>query len=246
MKGVILAAGKGSRLLPSTKIVPKVLLPVYDKPMIFYAVEAMIDAGVKDIMIVASSIGEVLIAKTLEGEYDGKVNITYKAHDVQMGSVDAFRAAADFIRGDDCLLYFADNIFLGVDFKSLINKARDNLQVGFSSIITYTVPNPKGLGIVEHDSLGNIKSIEEKPEHPKSNYAAIGVYVYTKDVVDKMYEVEIGYRGEYEITDLNNIYLDLGKLKAINIKNGKWFDTGTKDAVLEAAKEAQKLNKESR
>lgn len=239
MKGVILAAGKGTRLLPNTKVIPKTLLPIYDKPMVFYAVEAMIEAGVEEVMIVVSPLGEVLTAKTLEGEYDDKIKITYKSHATQLGSVDAFRAAKDFIRGNDCLLYFADNIFSEVDFKGLIEEGKRNLEENCSSIITYTVPNPKQLGVVEADDEGNIISIEEKPEFPKSNLASIGVYVYTKDVVDLMDRVELDAKGEYQITDLNNMYLAQGRLKAIKIKNGKWFDTGNPDKMLEASVEVK-------
>lgn len=245
MKGVILAAGKGTRLLPNTKILPKTLLPIYDRPMIFYAVEAMIEAGIEEVMIVVSPTGEMLTAKTLEGEFDDKIKITYKTHATQLGSVDAFRAAKDYIRGNDCLLYFSDNIFSGVDFKSIVEEGKRNLEKNCSSIITYEVPNPKQLGVVEADDEGNIISIEEKPEFPKSNLASIGVYIYTKDVVDKMDDVELDFRGEYQITDLNNMYLAEGRLKAIRIKSGKWYDTGNADKMLEAANEIKHAREET-
>lgn len=235
LKGVILAAGRGTRLFPMTKVIPKILLPVYDKPMIFYSIEAMIKMGVKDIMIVTSKDTDYMVRGTIESEFPS-VNIQYRIREVARGNADAFKAAIDFIEGHNSVLMFSDNILIGDDMKSAFKEGINNLKKGYSSIFTYKVNDPKRFGVAEVDEDKNVIGLEEKPEHPKTNLAAIGLYMYTPDVIEKLDKIKQSSRGEYEITDVNNMYLNEKKLKAITFKDSvEWFDTGTPDAIIDAS-----------
>ncbi len=235
LKGVILAAGRGARLYPVTKVIPKILLPVYDKPMIFYSIESMIQMGIKDILIVTSKDTDYMVRGTIEGEFP-QVNIEYKIREVARGSADAFKTAKDFIKGHNSVLMYSDNVLIGKEMKSAFKEGINNLKKGYSSIFTYRVNNPEKFGVVEFDKENNIIRIEEKPKHPKTNFATIGLYMYTPDVIEKLDKVKLSSRGEYEMTDVNNMYLKDKKLKAITFKESvEWFDTGTPEALLDAS-----------
>ena len=244
MRGVILAAGRGTRLAPLTKTITKVMLPIYDKPMIYCSIEIMIKAGVKDVMIVVSNANKDMIKEQLGNGEEFGLNITYGIQDVADGAVGAFRVAKEFIRDEKCLLIFGDNVFLGEGIEDIVNVGKKNLEEGYSSILAYEVENPKAFGVVELGENDEILSIVEKPENPKSNYAALGLYFYDSTVGDKMDLVKKSPRGEYEITDINNMYMQEGKLKGIKINDGKmhWFDAGTKDSLLDASNMAKKLS----
>lgn len=241
IKGIVLAAGRGTRLFPLTKSVPKVLLPVYDKPMIFYSIETLIGAGVKDIAIVTSIDGYNSIKTTIDGEFP-EANISYIIDKKPEGNAASFGAAKKFFQGHDCILMFADNIILG-ETKSLIQEGFDHLKDNRSSIFVYRVENPRPFGVIESDKDGRVLSIEEKPEHPKSNLIAIGLYIFPKDVTEKLANLKLSPRGEYEITDVLAQYLDEDRLSCIELKNDMWFDTGNADDMLEASKKAREYKK---
>ncbi len=235
LKGVILAAGKGTRLYPTTKIIPKILLPIYDKPMIFYAIETLKKMGIKDIMIVTSKDNDHMVRGTIDGEFTG-INIQYRIRESTKGSADAFKAAIDFIKGYYSVLMYADNILIGEEIDSAFKEGINNLKDGYSSIFTYRVNNPKEFGIVEIDKSNNIISLEEKPKIPKTNLASIGLYMYTPDVIEKLNNIKLSPRGEYEMTDVNNMYLRENLLKAVTLKSSvEWFDTGSSDRIVDAS-----------
>lgn len=244
MKGVILAAGRGTRLYPITKVVPKVLLPIYDKPMIFYSIETLMEADVQEILVVTSASNYGLIKDTIGDYYKDKVNIEYEIVENPKGSADSFKVSKKFLGDSPCVLMYADNIIFGSDMKPLFDTAFENLKDDRASIFSYRVENPKGYGILELDETGKVLSLEEKPEKPKTDIAAIGLYVFPSDVVSKAESVPLSIRGEYEMADVNTSYLNEDRLCAVNLDNNyKWFDTGTVDAMLEATIEAKRRSK---
>lgn len=235
MKGIILAGGSGTRLYPLTLVTSKQLLPVYDKPMIYYPLSTLMLAGVKDILIISTPNDIGNFQKLLGDGHDFGVSISYKVQPSPDGLAQAFTIGEGFIGDDACAMVLGDNIFYGNGFGSQLRIAKDNAEKGYATIYGYYVNDPKRFGIMELDIEGNIISLEEKPTNPKSNYCVTGLYFYPKGVTSKAKEVPLSERGEYEITTLNKMYLEDKKLKGILLGRGfAWLDTGTVDSLLDA------------
>ncbi len=234
MKGIILAGGKGTRLFPMTIAVSKQLLPVYDKPMIYYPLSILLLAGIREILIISTPEDTTLYKKLLG---DGKslgITIEYKVQDKPRGLADAFVLGADFIGDDDVCLILGDNIFYGQDITGILRNSIKNLNG--ATIFGYPVKNPREFGVVEFDDDNNVISIEEKPQKPKSNYVVPGLYFYDNKVVDIAKNIKPSERGEIEITAVNNEYLKSGELKVTLMGRGvAWLDTGTPEGMLKAA-----------
>ena len=234
MKGIILAGGKGTRLYPMTQVVSKQLIPIYDKPMIYYPLSMLLLADIRDILIITTPKDEELYRELLgDGERIG-ISITYAVQEKPRGLADAFIIGADFIGDDSVCLILGDNIFYGQNMTSILQNAA-SLSNG-AIIFGYPVKNPKEFGVVEFDDNNNVISIEEKPENPKSKYAVPGLYFYDNRVVDIAKNITPSKRGEIEITAINNEYLQNGELKVNLLGRGvAWFDTGTPVGLLNAA-----------
>lgn len=235
MKGIILAGGKGTRLYPMTKVVSKQLLPIYDKPLIYYPLSVLMLGGIKDILII-STPEDLPQYEQLLG--DGKrlgCSFSYKVQEEPRGLAEAFLIGEEFIGDDDVCLVLGDNFFYGVDLTRLVKHAQNGVKDG-AVIFGYPVQNPKAFGVVEFDADKKVVSIEEKPEHPKSNYAVPGLYFYNNDVIEIAKHIEPSARGELEITSVNNEYLKRGKLKVETMARGMaWLDTGTPVGMLNAS-----------
>lgn len=234
MKGIILAGGHGTRLYPMTVAVSKQLLPVYDKPMIYYPLSMLLLAGIKDILIISTPKDTPLYERLLgDGSRIG-ISVTYKVQDAPQGLADAFILGADFIGDDSVCLILGDNIFYGQNMTGILKNAIQNLDG--ATVFGYPVKNPKEFGVVEFDENNNVISIEEKPEKPKSNFVVPGLYFYDNQVVEIAKNVRPSARGEIEITSVNNAYLEMGKLKVSLLGRGiAWLDTGTPQGLLKAA-----------
>lgn len=234
MKGIILAGGKGTRLYPLTKSISKQILPVYDKPMIYYPLSVLLLSGIKEVMIISSS-DHIELFKNLFGDGDNLgISFTYKIQSKPKGLADAFIIAEDFIGNDNVCLILGDNIFYGQMFSPLLKESIDELEG--ASIFGYPVKNPEDFGVVEFDSDYNVLSIEEKPILPKSKYAVPGLYFYDNSVVEKAKKVKPSSRGEIEITAVNNMYLEEDNLKVKLLGRGMaWFDTGSADGLMNAS-----------
>lgn len=236
MKGIILAGGSGSRLYPLTTVTSKQLLPVYDKPMIYYPLSTLMLAGIKDILIIATPEDVPRFKTLLEDGSQFGVKLSYAEQTNPNGLAEAFIIGESFINGEPCAMILGDNFFYGGWFRQLLNGAVLNAQNGLATIFGYYVKDPKRFGIVEFDRKMNVKSLEEKPQNPKSNYCATGLYFYPGDVCHNAKKLHPSARNELEITDLNNIYLEQTKLKLKLLGRGfAWMDMGTVDSLMDAA-----------
>ena len=235
MKGIILAGGTGTRLYPLTVVTSKQLLPVYDKPMIYYPLSTLMLAGIKDILLI-STPNDIPRFKELLG--DGSqfgINLSYCIQPSPDGLAQAFILGEEFIGNDSCAMVLGDNIFYGGGLKNILKIAVENADEGKATIFGYYVDDPECFGIMEFDDAWNILSVEEKPKKPKSNYCITGLYFYPAGVVEKAKQVKPSARGELEITSLNNLYLQDGNLKGQILGRGfAWLDTGTMDSLVEA------------
>jgi len=236
MKGIILAGGSGTRLYPVTLSVCKQLLPIYDKPMIYYPLSTLMLAGIRDILII-STPKDLLRFKEifLDGSHLG-LKISYKEQEKPEGIAQAFIIGKDFIGSDNVCLILGDNIFYGHGLTQLLRNARENLNNDKATVFGYYVKDPERYGVVDFDKHGKVLSIEEKSKNPKSNWAVVGLYFYTNEVVDISANLKPSERGELEITDVNNEYLKRNKLKVELMGRGyAWLDTGTHESLLDAS-----------
>ena len=237
MKGLVLAGGSGSRLYPITKGVSKQLLPIYDKPMVYYPLSALLLAGIRDIMVISTPDDLPGFRRLLGDGSDYGVRITYAEQPSPDGLAQAFLIGADFIGDDSVCLVLGDNIFHGSGFTGLLREAvRTAEEDGKATVFGYRVEDPQRYGVAEFDAAGNCLSIEEKPAHPKSNYAVVGLYFYPNKVVDVAKGIRPSARGELEITSVNQSFLQSGELKVQTLQRGfAWLDTGTHDSLAEAS-----------
>ena len=236
MKGIILAGGSGTRLYPLTKVTSKQLLPVYDKPMIYYPLSTLMLAGIRDILIISTPEDTPRFEQLLGDGSSFGINLTYKVQPSPDGLAQAFLIGEDFIGNEPCAMILGDNIFYGGYFRKNLRDAVQNAKNGKATIFGYYVKEPERFGIVEFDKDRNVLSVEEKPENPKSNYCITGLYFYDNRVVEMAKKVRPSARGELEITDLNRLYLEDNSLKVQILGRGfAWLDTGTMDSLMEAA-----------
>jgi glucose-1-phosphate thymidylyltransferase len=244
LKGIILAGGAGTRLYPLTMVTSKQLLPVYDKPMVYYPLSTLMLAGIKDILVISTEADLPNFKRLLGNGSNFGVNLSYIVQPSPDGLAQAFLLGEDFIGDDACAMILGDNIFYGGGFTDKLKTAVDNTQNGVATIFGYYVNDPERFGIMEIDKNFNVLSVEEKPQNPKSNYCITGLYFYPKGVSQKAKKVKPSARGELEITSLNDIYLSESKLKATILGRGfAWLDTGTMDSLVEATKFVQMLEK---
>lgn len=244
MKGIVLAGGAGTRLYPLTMVTSKQLLPVYDKPMIYYPISTLMLAGIKDILIISTPQDTPRFEALLGDGSQFGLNLSYKVQPSPDGLAQAFLLGEEFIGDDACAMVLGDNIFYGNGFGKILREAAQNAENGRATVFGYYVEDPERFGIVEFDENGKVISVEEKPAQPKSNYAITGLYFYNKEVVAEAKKVKPSARGELEITTLNDQYLkrDLLDVKLLG-RGFAWLDTGTMDSLVEAANFVQMVEK---
>ena len=236
MKGIILAGGSGTRLYPITEGISKQLIPIYDKPMIYYPLSTLMLAGIKDILLITTEQDQPGFKRLFGTGKQLGLNIEYIVQPSPDGLAQAFTLGKNFIGNDTCAMVLGDNIFFGEGLVEKLKNARISAENGYATIFGYQVKDPERFGIMEIDEKHNVVSVEEKPEKPKSDFAITGLYFYDNRVADKAFKIEKSARGEYEITDLNRMYLEEGKLKAELLGGGyAWFDTGLTDSLLDAS-----------
>ena len=244
MKGIILAGGAGTRLYPLTMVTSKQLLPVYDKPMIFYPLSTLMLAGIKDILIISTPVDLPNFERLLGDGSQFGISLSYKVQPSPDGLAQAFILGEEFIGGEECAMILGDNIFYGGGLTEKLFRAAENAQNGMATIFGYYVNDPERFGIMEIGENEKILSVEEKPKNPKSNYCITGLYFYPKGVAAKAKQVKPSDRGELEITTLNDMYLQENKLQGIVLGRGyAWLDTGTMDSLVEATTFVQMVEK---
>ena len=239
-KGIILAGGSGTRLFPLTEVVSKQLMPVYDKPMIYYPLSTLMLAGINDILVITTPQDKELFQRLLKDGRQLGINISYAVQPRPEGLAQAFLIGEEFINGEACALVLGDNIFYGSDLAKSMQRAA-SCDDG-ATVFAYYVSNPERYGVVGFDEEGRAVSLEEKPSEPKSNYAVTGLYFYDKDIVEMARQIKPSPRGELEITDVNKAYLAAGKLRVEKMRRGyAWLDTGTHESLLQAAQFVQTI-----
>lgn len=236
MKGIILAGGSGTRLYPLTKVISKQLLPVYDKPMIYYPLSTLMLAGIRDILLISTPDDTPQFARLLGDGGQFGIHLSYAVQERPEGLAQAFLIGRDFIAGEPCAMVLGDNFFYGGWFRKNLQTAVQNAAEGYATVFGYYVKDPERFGVMELDLKGNIVSVEEKPRRPRSNYCMTGLYVYDGRASELAGQLRPSERNELEITDLNRLYLEEGKLRAQVLGRGfAWMDMGTMDSLMQAA-----------